>query len=152
MKEQRIFGLRLFVDFLLPLRANSVVPEGFALLQGVDLFGKGLRVQLLGPPPRAGADALDEGVPKARAAAMMVRAMDPELLAMDEITDEADARALTGALGCGVRLIATAHGASLEDVSARPALRALLEQGAFSRLVTVTNTEGVRRYAVRALS
>ena len=86
------------------------------------------------------------GAPKARAAGMLLRAMNPGVIAMDEITAPEDAAALLGAAGCGVRLIATVHGASLRDVSERPAVRRLLAAGAFCRYVVVLNDRGVRRY------
>lgn len=91
------------------------------------------------------------GVPKARAAGMLLRAMGPQVLAMDEITEEADALALLGAVGCGVRLLATVHGASPEEIAGREACRALFERGAFARCVTVEERGGVRSYTVREL-
>ena len=91
------------------------------------------------------------GVSKARAAEMLLRSMNPEVLAMDEITDPQDAAALLGAVGCGVRLLATVHGGGLEDIYTRPVCRTLLEAGAFSRCVTVENRSGTRVYNLHAL-
>ncbi len=86
------------------------------------------------------------GVPRAEAAEMMLRAMNPQVLAMDEITGAGDAAALLDAVGCGVELIATVHGTGPADVVRRPACRALLEEKAFARYVTVEDRGGVRRY------
>lgn len=86
------------------------------------------------------------GVPKAAAAGMLLRAMNPAVLAMDEITDPADAQALLHAVGCGVLLLATVHGGSLAEIRERPALRPLLEAGAFRRYVVIENRDGRRRY------
>lgn len=91
------------------------------------------------------------GVPKAQAAEMLLRAMNPEILAMDEITDPRDAAALLDAVGCGVRLLATVHGSGVEDVLNRPVCQTLLEAGAFSRYITVENRGGTRSYAVGGL-
>lgn len=91
------------------------------------------------------------GAPKAAAAGMLLRAMNPQILAMDEITDPADGRALLRAVGCGVELLATIHGESLETVRRRPVGRVLLDAGAFRRYVLVENDGGVRRYAVGEL-
>lgn len=91
------------------------------------------------------------GVPKSRAAEMLLRAMNPQVIAMDEITDPRDAAALLDAVGCGVKLLATVHGTDAGDAAARPACRALFEAGAFSRCVTVENLGGARSYAVRGI-
>lgn len=87
------------------------------------------------------------GVPKAEGVLMLLRGMNPQVVAVDEITDEADARSLMTAVGCGTALLATVHGAGPEDIADRPGCRALLEAGAFSRWVTVKCVGGARRYA-----
>lgn len=92
------------------------------------------------------------GVPKAQAVGMMLRAMNPQIIALDEITDPADTEALFHAVGCGVSLLATAHGAGVEDVARRPAGRLLMEQRVFRRCVLVENREGRRQYRVESLS
>lgn len=91
------------------------------------------------------------GVPKAQAVGMMLRAMNPQIIAVDEITDPADTEALLHAVGCGVKLLATAHGAGAEDIARRPAGRLLMEQGVFRRCVLVENRDGHRRYRVEEL-
>ena len=90
------------------------------------------------------------GIPRARAAMMLLRAMNPQILAMDEITDERDAAALMGAAGSGVKLLATVHGGSAAEVRARPVCRALFDAGAFSRIVIVENHGGKRTYRTEA--
>lgn len=87
------------------------------------------------------------GVPKARAARMLLRSMSPKVLAMDEITGE-DESALLSAVGCGVRLLATAHGADIDEVRENPSCRRLFEARAFSRYAVVENRGGVRSYRV----
>lgn len=83
-------------------------------------------------------------VPKARAAGMLLRAMNPGILAMDEITDPADSRALLEAAGCGVMLLATAHAADCRDFARRSVGREILLNGPFERVVTVQNRGGRR--------
>lgn len=92
------------------------------------------------------------GVSKARAAMMLLRSMSPQVLAMDEITEEADAAALLRAVGCGVGLLATAHAAGAAELRSRPACRRLLEAGAFSKCVVIENRDGRRFYRVEAAS
>ena len=55
------------------------------------------------------------------------------------------------AVGCGVGLIATVHGTTLEDVRARPALENFLRRGAFRQTVFIERVSGGRRYRVEAL-
>ena len=77
--------------------------------------------------------------------------MNPQVLAVDEITAPEDAAALRTAAGCGVTLLATAHGAGREDLTRRPLYRGLLEEGMFRRLVEITRREGRREYRVEEL-
>lgn len=91
------------------------------------------------------------GVPKAAAIGMLLRAMNPGVIAVDEITDPRDVEALLEAAGCGVELLATIHAAGPEDLRRRPAGRLLLESGLFARCVTVENRGGHRRYAVETM-
>jgi len=89
------------------------------------------------------------GVPKARAAELLLRSMNPQVLAMDEVGSGEEARALFSALGCGVRLLATAHAGSFRELLARPAMRELLEAGAFERFVGISAAGGQRMYEVK---
>lgn len=92
-----------------------------------------------------------EGCPKAMALMLLLRGMGPEVLAADEITAPEDVQALLTAAGCGVSLLATAHGESREDLSRRPLYRRLLEEGIFRRLVCIGIEDGRRRYRVEVL-
>lgn len=84
------------------------------------------------------------GVPKAQAVNMMLRAMNPQIIAMDEVTEPDDARALLRAVGCGVGLLATIHAADIADVRRNAAGRGLLAAGVFDRYVVVENRGGCR--------
>ena len=83
-------------------------------------------------------------LPKAQAAMQLIRTMNPQILAMDEISDVADAAACRTACGCGVSILATAHGNSLTDVLSRPVLGELLRSGAFSRFIVISVRGGSR--------
>ena len=65
------------------------------------------------------ADVLS-GVPKHTGIYMLLRAMNPDWLAVDEITSEQDVQAMLRAGFCGVRMLATAHVFSRRDLTARP--------------------------------
>lgn len=89
-----------------------------------------------------------ENVPKAAALLMLLRGMAPQVLAADEITAPEDIRAMEMAAGCGAVLLATAHGAGLDDLRRRPLYRDLLAEGIFRRFVLLGLAEGRRTYAV----
>ena len=91
------------------------------------------------------------GCPKDKAVLMLLRAMNPEVIAMDEITAPADALALESASNCGVTLLATAHGNGLEDLLRKPMYRRLLRKKLFTRLVVIGQGSGGRSYAVKEM-
>lgn len=88
-------------------------------------------------------DILD-GCPKGPALLMLLRAMNPQVLAADEITAPADAEALAQAAGCGVKLLGTIHGGTRADLLRRPVCRRLVEEGLFQRVVLIRVQEGRR--------
>ena len=93
------------------------------------------------------------GAPKAAAAGMLIRAMGPEALAMDEITSAEDVEAALFAAGCGVKLLATAHAEGAEALRRRPLYRRLLDEGIFELCVTVRRApDGRREYALRRMA
>ena len=61
--------------------------------------------------------------------------MSPQVIVADEIGGEEDAGALLEAMGCGVTVLASAHGRNMEDLRKRPGLHKLLEQDAFGEWV-----------------
>jgi stage III sporulation protein AA len=61
--------------------------------------------------------------------------MGPGCIALDEITEEEDCRALIQAANCGVTLLATAHAGSREEFLSRPVYIPLAEKGIFEYLV-----------------
>ena len=95
-------------------------------------------------------DVLD-GCSKSEGLSILIRGMDPQVAAADELGGSEDVRAAEEAAGCGVAVLATAHGAGLEDLRRRPACRELLELGAFRRLVVLERRGAVRSVRVEAL-
>lgn len=86
-------------------------------------------------------DVLD-GCPKAEGMMLLIRALSPEVLAVDEIGRAADAAAVMEAIHAGVAVIATAHGADLAGVARRPAMAELLQCGAFQRVAVLSRSRG----------
>lgn len=92
-------------------------------------------------------DVMD-GCPKAEGLMMLLRGMGPELLAVDEITAPEDIQALESAGGCGVKLLATAHAGSMQDLRRRPLYQGMMNSGLFARYVVITRHCGRRIYQV----
>lgn len=85
-------------------------------------------------------DVMD-GCPKAEGMMMMIRSMSPEVMVVDEIGRPEDAEALVEALHAGVRVIATAHGADIDDIGSRPVLSKLVDSGFFQMYVTLRRSD-----------
>lgn len=96
-------------------------------------------------------DVLD-GCSKAEGLSILIRGMNPQAAAVDELGSEEDVRAVSEAAGCGVTVLATAHGTGPEDLCRRPACRALLSAGVFRRLVILERRGGKRTVRVEVLS
>lgn len=95
-------------------------------------------------------DVLD-ACPKELAVPMLLRAMTPQVIAVDEIAQERDVDALCAAANCGVVLLATVHASSLEELGRRPVLERLLRCDVFSRAVVIGGQGSKRSYHVEVL-
>lgn len=95
-------------------------------------------------------DVMD-GCPKAEGLSMLLRGMNPQVLASDEITHPVDIAAMTEAAGCGVSLLATAHGGAIGDLKRRSLYRTLMAEGIFQRVVLIENLRGSRSMKVERL-
>lgn len=95
-------------------------------------------------------DVMD-GCPKEEGLLMLLRGMNPQVLAADEITAPGDIAALETAANCGVVLLATAHARDMDDLCTRPLYRRLCSLGIFRRVVLIGGGEGERRYRVLPL-
>lgn len=96
-------------------------------------------------------DVLD-GCPKAVGIPMVLRAMNPQIIAVDEITVREDLRAIAMAAGCGVGLLATIHAADVTELAQKPLYRQLLEERVFRLAVRITATaQAGRAYRLETL-
>lgn len=77
-------------------------------------------------------DVMD-GCPKAVAIPMLLRSANPQIIAVDEITQAEDLLAMEEAAHCGVRFVATIHADSDADLQRRPLLRKLQRTQIFEK-------------------
>lgn len=91
--------------------------------QGVPQNDLGMRTDIL------------DGCPKAEGMQMLIRSMSPAVVAVDELGKEEDYKAVESVVHCGCKLLATAHGSSVEDVLGQPFFQKLREQKIFRRYI-----------------
>lgn len=68
---------------------------------------------------------------------LALRTMGPAVIALDEIANREECMALTHAAWCGVRLLATAHASSREELLHKPLFCPILEGCIFTALITL---------------
>lgn len=98
---------------------------------------------------RSFGDGIDVGVhtdvltlyPKAIGTEIAVRTLSPDIVVLDEIGSDEEARAMLSAVNTGVNFIATAHGSSMEEVLRRPNIKRLINAGAFKKAVVLYGKE-----------
>ncbi len=78
-----------------------------AMSDGMSAFDIGSRTSVL------------ENCPKAYAMKTLLRSMSPDVIVTDELGDKSDASAVVEIINSGVSVIATVHGRSMEQISAR---------------------------------
>ena len=71
-----------------------------------------------------------------------VRSMRPDIVATDELANEADITALSYVAGCGVGVISSVHASDVEDLKNKPAFEKLLQNKIFKRYVVLSNKKG----------
>lgn len=99
--------------------------ELFPVSSGQFSFDRGRRTDVM------------SGVRKRIGMEMALRTMGPAVIAVDEITNAEDCRALQDISDCGVRLLATAHATDLTELKSRDAYRTILMHGIFRTLVVM---------------
>lgn len=98
--------------------------------QGIPSFDLGCRTDIL------------DRCPKAQGISMLIRSMSPAVIAVDELGSPDDATAVRDAVRCGVRILATAHAGSLEELTQRAYMRDLLQDNTFERIVVLSRSKG----------
>ena len=83
-------------------------------------------------------DILDR-CPKADGMIMLIRSMAPQVVAVDEIGAKEDVHAIEYAMHCGCKMLATAHGDSMEEICKKPIFEKLIREKRFERYVILSN-------------
>ena len=118
----------------------SVVDERLELagaVHGVPQFDLGPHTDVL------------SGCPKAAGMQMLLRGMNPEWLAVDEITSPADLAGIRQAFGCGVRILATIHAGSAAELQEKSLCRAVLGAGMFEQVLFLDNNRAFHAERIR---
>lgn len=99
-----------------------------ACLNGIPTVDLGNRVDVL------------DSCPKSEGMLMLIRSMAPQVIATDELGREEDAFAVVEALNAGISVIATVHGKTVDEVSARPYIGRLIKSKFFERYIVLTDS------------
>ena len=78
------------------------------------------------------------GCSKATGMMLLLRGMSPQILITDEIASQEDGEAVLEASGCGVKVLASAHGSGAE-VLRRKGINRAIHEGAFERILLLKN-------------
>ena len=81
--------------------------------------------------------------PKSQGILLLLRSMSPQLIAVDEIGTKEDISTLRYAIGCGVKLLMTAHAGSFEELAERPYFKQWIEERVIERYVQLGIVNGV---------
>lgn len=95
-------------------------------------------------------DVLD-ACPKAIGIPMMLRGMNPQIIAVDEITALEDIKAMSLAAGCGVGLLATIHAGSIDELIEKPLYYDLLRNRVFRQAILIQRSNQERKYVIEEL-
>lgn len=111
-----------------------------AVFQGVTQFDLGNHTDII------------DGCGKANGLMILLRGMNPQVLVVDEVTAAEDIDAMEYVAGCGVALIASAHGSGMDDLKRRPLYARLLNHGLFQKVLIIEQTNGKRSYRMEELN
>ena len=91
-------------------------------------------------------DVLD-GCLKSDGIIMAIRALSPDVVAVDEIGNIKDIEAINEALRTGVKIIATIHGSSMEEIKNKISMKNIIDEKIFDRFIILSRENGaVRKY------
>lgn len=86
------------------------------------------------------------GCSKPVAIETLIRSMSPNIIAIDEITQENDVETICRTAYCGCLFLATAHVSHVDDLNRRPIYKKLVKSDIFERIIYIENISGKRIY------
>lgn len=94
-------------------------------------------------------DAIDLGVntdifsgyPKTKAMDIAIRTMSPQVIAVDEVCENEEIRAISMASNCGVKMIVTVHASSYNELLTKPQIMSLINTYSFDKLVLLMGSD-----------
>ncbi len=87
-------------------------------------------------------DLLDN-CPKAEGMMLLIRAMSPQVIAVDELGNKEDIKAVKEVLNAGVTLLTTIHGNNLSSIKNRQGVGELINNNSFQRYIILNNKNGI---------
>ena len=122
--------LRDLIRQMSNLRENVVAVvderrELFPVLEGKFVFSPGCRTEVV------------TGCRKSAGIEILLRTMNPDVIAVDEITSNEDSEALVQACRCGVSMMATAHAGNIQDFLKRPVYQRLIQDKVFDTIIVL---------------
>ncbi len=93
-------------------------------------------------------DVLDS-CPKVNGMMLLLRAMSPKVIAIDELGDREELQVVRQVLHCGVKMLATMHGNSLDDVLRREGMEQLIKMRGFELIMILGKKQD--RYIVNGI-
>ncbi len=85
-----------------------------------------------------------ENISKDLGMKMLVRSMNPSVIAADEIGTREDIEAINYAITSGIKGIFTAHGDSLKDITLNPILSKLYDLGIIERILLIEKDRSIK--------
>lgn len=74
---------------------------------------------------------------------MLIRAMAPRIIAIDEIGSKDDVDAIEYAINAGCKLLCTVHGSSIMEIKNKPKLQELINNKVFKRYIFLENQNSI---------
>ena len=86
-----------------------------------------------------------DGCPKQEGMRMALRSMSPDVIAVDELGGEGDAKAVEEMILSGCKMIGTMHGEQMEHIIQLPKMEEMYQKKLFQRYIFLEKKENGRR-------